>query len=300
MTRQGQQRCGYVAILGRPNVGKSTLLNRLLGQKLGIVSRRPQTTRHQLLGVATEGDTQILLVDTPGLRSHAPGGLGRYMNKSARSALQDIDLALFVVDRGSWTEDDQLVARLIQRAGAKCILAVNKIDRLASKARLLPLLAALQARCPEAELVPVSAAKGDNLDRLLALVKAAMPPAPFHFAEDQLTDRSLRFLAAEIIREKIMRQMGDELPYAVAIQIERFEEDADSTRIDATIYVEKESQKRMLIGSQGARIKRLGTDARQELARALETQVALRAWVKVRSGWSDDERALASLGYAGA
>ena len=289
--------CGYVAILGRPNVGKSTLLNHLLGQKLSITSRRPQTTRHQLLGVVTEGSTQLLLVDTPGLHGKAPKAINRYMNKSARSALRDVDLALFLVDRDKWTPDDELVASLIAKAGVKCLLAVNKIDRLESKAELLPLLQGLQAKMPGADLVPISALSGDNLDRLKALIKAALPPAPFYFAEDQITDRSQRFLAAEIIREKVMRQLGDELPYAATIQIERYEESAEAVRIAATVFVEKEGQKRILIGRQGARIKRIGADARRDLARALDAPVHLSTWVKIKSGWSDSARALKSLGY---
>lgn len=290
-------RCGYVAILGRPNVGKSTLLNHLLGQKISITSRKPQTTRHKLLGISTQGDTQILFVDTPGLHSHEPRAINKYMNRSARSALRDVDVLLFLVDRDQWQEDDDLVAGLVETSAAACIVVVNKIDRLADRQALLPLLEKLQARFADAEVIPVSAVKGENLDSLRQLITARLPASPFYFDAGQVTDRSVRFLAAEIIREKLMRQLGDELPYAVTIQIDRFEAEEQLTRIDATIFVEKEGQKKIIIGRKGARIKQVGTDARRDLEKALEAKVMLNTWVKVRAGWSDDDRAIKSLGY---
>ncbi|MGI9322607.1 MAG: GTPase Era, partial [Pseudomonadales bacterium] len=238
-----------------------------------------------------------LFVDTPGLHSHEPRAINKYMNRSARSAIQDVDVILFMVDRDRWQPDDELVAGLVASSPAACILAVNKIDRLPDKQALLPLLAERQASFPSAAVVPVSAETGDNLDTLRRLIAERLPASPFYFDESQVTDRSVRFLAAEIIREKLMRQLGDELPYALTIQIERFEEAEQVTHIDATIFVEKEGQKQILIGRKGERIKQVGTDARRDLEKTLGTKVMLTSWVKVKSGWSDDERAIQSLGY---
>ncbi len=290
-------RCGYVAILGRPNVGKSTLLNRILGQKVSITSRKPQTTRHNLLGIFTEADTQVLFVDTPGLHSDEPRAINRYMNKSARSALRDVDVILFMVDKDKWTDDDDMVLSLVQSSPAAKVVAVNKIDQVSDKQRLLPAIARLNEALGDADVVPVSAEKGENLDTLMQVITANLPESPFYFDEDQVTDRSVRFLAAEIIREKLMRQLGDELPYAVTIQIERFENKNGITHIDATIYVEKDGQKRIIIGKNGSRIKRVGIDARKDIEETLQGKVMLNTWVKVKASWSDDDRALKSLGY---
>ena len=290
-------RCGYVAILGRPNVGKSTLLNALLGQKVSITSRKPQTTRHKLLGIKTDGNTQILFVDTPGIHKTQPRAINRYMNKSARSAIRDVDILMVMVDRYKWMEDDDLVAGLVRHAPARKIVVVNKVDLIEDKSRLLPILKDLQERFPDAEIVPVSADKKQNLDVLEEIIRKMLPASPFYFDEDQITDKSERFLISEIIREKLMRQLGDELPYALTIQIERFEDKGKTTHIDATIYVEKEGQKRILIGSKGEKLKRIGSDARRDMEEILQTKVMLNTWVKVKSSWSDDERALKSLGY---
>lgn len=292
-----RQHCGFVAIAGRPNVGKSTLLNRLLGQKLSITSKKPQTTRHQLLGIRTRGNAQVLYVDTPGIHGKQARAINRYMNRSAQAVLRDVDLILLVVDRTEWNRDDELVAEMLGSMGASVIVVVNKIDAVKDKRKLLPQLERLQAMFPKAEIIPVSAQSGDNVDRLEALVAERLPEGPFLFPAEQVTDRSERFLVSEIIREKMMRQLGDELPYALTLQIDRFEDGDDISYIDATAFVERDGQKIILIGKQGERIKRIGTDARNDIEKLLGRKVMLRLWVKVRAGWSDDERALKSLGY---
>jgi len=290
-------RCGYVAIVGRPNVGKSTLLNRLLSEKISITSRKPQTTRHQLLGIRTTGDTQALYVDTPGMHANTPRAINRYMNRAARMVLADVDAVVMVVDRTEWTADDDLVAGAMARARAPVFIAINKVDLLRDKSLLLPHLQHLQARFPEAELVPVSAEKGDNVDALSNLIDGVLPEGRFLFPEDQITDRSERFLVAEVVREKTMRLLGDEVPYALTIQVDRFEDREDMIHIDATAFVEREGQKAILIGKGGERIKRIGSEARQDIEKLVGRKVMLRLWVKVRSGWSDDDRALKTLGY---
>lgn len=302
------QRCGYVAILGRPNVGKSTLLNKMLGQKVAITSRKPQTTRHQLLGIKTTETAQIMYVDTPGIHGDEPKAINRYMNRSARSVIRDVDAIIFVVDRTDWRSDDQLVSELIsgkasatgkssQTKNLKVIVAVNKIDLLDKKQALLPQLAKIQGLMPEAEIVPVSATTGENLDKLESLVEEELPVGPYYFPHDQITDRSERFLVAEIVREKLMRLLGDELPYALTIQIERFVKKGKTTHIDATIFVERQGQKAILIGREGDRLKRVGSDARADMEKMLGSKVMLTTWVKVKTGWSNDDRALKSLGY---
>lgn len=297
MTMAANKRCGYVAILGRPNVGKSTLLNMMLGQKVSITSRKPQTTRHRLLGIKTTASSQVLYVDTPGIHGNERRALNRYMNRSARGAIRDVDAIIFVVDRSVWNSDDQLVADSIGEPRVKLIVAVNKIDLIKNKHKLLPQLSKIQELVPRAEIVPVSATTGENVDRLESLVETALPQSPYYFPDDQITDRSERFLVAEIIREKLMRQLGDEIPYALTIQIERFARKKKTTHIDATIFVEREGQKAILIGSKGEKLKRIGSDARSDIERLLETKVMLTTWVKVKAGWSNDDRALKSLGY---
>lgn len=301
------RRCGYVAIVGRPNVGKSTLLNMMLGQKVSITSRKPQTTRHQLLGIKTTASAQIMYVDTPGIHGHEPRAINRYMNRSARSVIRDVDTIIFVVDRTEWRSDDQLVSELISGTAAsgkaqafdrqKIIVAVNKIDLLSNKQLLLPQLSRIQDLMPEADIVPISATTKENIEKLEYLVEETLPRGPFYFPENQITDRSERFLVSEIIREKLMRLLGDELPYALTIQIERFVKKGKITHIDATIFVEREGQKVILIGRDGDKLKRVGSDARAEIENMLEAKVMLTTWVKVKSGWSNDDRALKSLGY---
>nr|WP_026004038.1 GTPase Era [Pseudomonas luteola] len=291
-------RCGYVAIVGRPNVGKSTLLNHILGQKLAITSRKPQTTRHTLLGIKTEGDVQAVYVDTPGIHKENQKALNRYMNKIASAALKDVDVVIFVVDRMRWTEEDAFVLERVRHVKCPVIVAVNKTDRMEDKVELLPQLKWLSEQLPEAEVIPISAQNGVNLDSLEKLVADRLPEGDHFFPEDQLTDRSSRFLAAELVREKIMRQLGAELPYQVTVEIEEFKQQGNVLHIHALILVERDGQKKILIGNAGERIKRIGQDARKDMETLFDSKVMLNLWVKVKSGWSDDERALRSLGYA--
>ncbi|SFB33991.1 GTPase Era [Azotobacter beijerinckii] len=297
MTEASSPRCGYVAIVGRPNVGKSTLLNHVLGQKLAITSRKPQTTRHNMLGIKTEGNVQAIYVDTPGLHKQNDKALNRYMNKTASAALKDVDVVVFVVDRTRWTEEDQLVLERVQYVQGPVLIAVNKADRLEDKSELLPHLEWLAQQLPNAEVVPISALHGQNLDTLERLVAERLPEGEHFFPEDQITDRSSRFLAAELVREKIMRQLGAELPYQVTVEIEDFKQEGRILHIHALILVEREGQKKIIIGEKGERIKRIGQDARQDMEVLFDSKVMLNLWVKVKGGWSDDERALHSLGY---
>jgi GTP-binding protein Era len=291
------KRCGYVAIVGRPNVGKSTLLNHILGQKISITSRKPQTTRHQVLGIKTQDQHQIIFVDTPGLHKDAGKAINRYMNRAASSAIKDVDLVVFVVDRTAWTEEDAMVLEQIQRAGLPTMLVVNKVDLLADKAELLPHLQVLADKGDFAAILPVSALHKHNVAELEAEILKLLPESKHFFPEDQITDRSQRFLAAEIVREKIMRQLGDELPYAITVEIEEFAQEGAVLHISAVIFVERKGQKKILIGDKGSRLRSIGTDARRDMELLFDSKVMLRLWVKVKSGWSDDERALRSLGY---
>lgn len=291
------RRCGYVALVGRPNVGKSTLLNHLIGQKLSITSRKPQTTRHQVLGIKSTDSAQLLFVDTPGMHGGESKALNRFMNRAATGALVGVDVVVMVVDRSEWNDDDQRVLERCQQSGAPVILAVNKVDKVDDKNTLLPLLASLGERGEFAAMVPLSALRGHNLETLEEEITQRLPAGPFFFDEDEITDRSMRFLAAEIVREKIMRQLGDELPYATTVEIEDFTEDRGVVHIAALILVERNGQKRILIGHGGSRLRSIGTEARQDLERMLEQKVMLKLWVKVKAGWADDERALRSLGY---
>ncbi len=298
MTESRSTRCGYVAIVGRPNVGKSTLLNYLLGQKLSITSRKPQTTRHQVLGIKTEGPTQIIFVDTPGLHAQEPRAINRFMNRAAKSAISDVDLIVFVVDRTAWTAEDDMVLEQVERSGLPTILAVNKVDLLDDKQALLPHLEALAGKMDFHAILPVSALRRHNIDELEARIVELLPESVHLFPEDQITDRSQRFVAAEIVREKIMRQLGDELPYAMTVEIEDFAMEEGILHISAVIFVERNGQKKILIGEKGTRLRSIGTDARKDMESLFDCKVMLRLWVKVKSGWSDDERALRSLGYS--
>lgn len=292
------QRCGYVAIVGRPNVGKSTLMNEILGQKLSITSRKPQTTRHQIVGIKTEGDVQTIYVDTPGLHKDQDKAINRYMNKAASSALRDVDVVVFMIDRTAWTEEDQHVFEKVQ--GAKCpvILAINKVDQLDDKDSLLPHLAELSQKMAFLEIIPISAQQGTNVDRMEAAINEQLPQSIHFYPEDQVTDRSSRFLAAELVREKLMRNLGDEIPYGTTVEIEEFKRNEKGILIiSALILVEREGQKRIVIGDKGAKIKGIGRDARMDMEKMFDSKVMLNLWVKVRSNWSDDERALRSLGY---
>jgi len=297
MAGDGLRRCGYVAIVGRPNVGKSTLLNYLLGQKISITSRKPQTTRHQVLGIKTQDNHQIIFVDTPGLHLNAGKAINRYMNRAASAAIRDVDVVVFVVDRTAWTEEDAAVLQQITQAARPTLLVLNKVDLLADKEELLPHLQLLAQKADFAAILPVSALRRHNVDALEARILEFLPTADYFFPEDQITDRSQRFLAAEIVREKIMRQLGDELPYAITVEIEQFAQEDEILHISAVIFVERKGQKKILIGDKGARLRSIGSEARRDMESMFDSKVMLRLWVKVKSGWSDDERALRSLGY---
>lgn len=290
-------RCGYVSIVGRPNVGKSTLLNHILGQKLAITSRKPQTTRHRMLGIVSRDKVQAIYVDTPGIHGEERKAINRYMNKAATSALKDVDVVLFVVDGLKWSPDDELVLSKLQKVNVPVLLVINKVDTVEDKAALLPHIEQLSQRLPFVEVVPVSALKGHNLDKLHEAVGQRLPFSPPFYDEDQITDRSQRFLAAELVREKIMRQLGEELPYEITVEIEEFKKEGKLLRISACILVERDGQKKIVIGDGGQRLKLIGTEARLDMVKLFESKIMLSLWVKVKGGWSDDERALKSLGY---
>lgn len=291
------RRCGTVTIAGRPNVGKSTLLNRLLGQKLAITSHKAQTTRHAILGVKTRPEGQILFTDTPGIHRRGGDALNRYLNRAARAAVGDTDLALFVVEALRWTEEDALALEAVAAAGVPTMAVVNKVDSVADKGTLLPYLQALGARHAFLEIFPVSAARGDGLEALERAIVAALPQGELQFPEDQITDRSERFFAAELLREQLVQRYGDELPYRTAVEIERFLDEGGRYRINALVWVERPGQKAILIGRQGEAMKAAATQARLEMQKLFGCPVHLEVWVKVKKSWSSDESALASLGY---
>ena len=291
-------RSGYVAIIGRPNVGKSTLINRVLGQKLCITSRRPQTTRHRILGIKTDDDSQLIYVDTPGLHIDDKKAMNRYMNRAAAASIDDVDVILFVVDGMNWTdEDEKVLERLKVSAKAPVILVINKMDKLADKEVMLPHIQKLSAQFDYANVFPISARKGMNLDELEKQIKQLVPEGDLIFPEDQITDRSSRFLAAELVREQLFRHLGQELPYSITVEIEQFDDEKDLYRIGAVIYVERDGQKAIVIGKKGDLLKSVGKDARIEMQSLFGHKVFLRLWVKVREGWGDNERMLKNLGY---
>lgn len=290
-------RCGHVAIIGRPNVGKSTLLNRLLGQKLAITSHKAQTTRHSILGVNTLPGGQILYVDTPGIHRRGAGALNRYLNRVARATITDVDLVLFVVEALRFNREDELALAAIAAANRPVIAAVNKVDLIADKPQLLPYLAQLSARHAFLAIVPVSAARGEQTEVLEQRLLATLPEAPNLFPPDQLTDRSERFLAAELLREQLTQRYGDELPYRSAVEIESFVDEGGRYRIHALIWVERDSQKAILIGHRGSAMKAAATQARHEMQKLFGCPVHLEVWVKVKQSWSSDDAALARLGY---
>ncbi len=291
------QRCGYVAIVGRPNVGKSTLLNHILGMKLSITSRKPQTTRHQILGVKTTDNIQTIYVDTPGIHQRRGTAINKYMNRAATSVLNDVDVILFVVQAKNWTEEDRAIVEKFKTVSCPVVLVINKIDKLASKKELLPLIDELSVHYDFSEIIPVSALSGINVETLEQKLAPLIPEGEHVYPDDQVTDRSMRFLASEIIREKLIRELGQELPYTSTVSIDKYEEDEDIVHIHATIYVESAGQKAIIIGKKGSRLKSIGTKAREDISKMIETKVYLNLWVKVREGWSNDERALRGLGY---
>lgn len=302
-------KAGYVAIVGRPNVGKSTLMNHLLGQKLSITSRKPQTTRHRIHGILSTNEMQAVFVDTPGIHRNEVRAINERMNKAAVSALVDVDLVLFVVDSDQWRDDDLLTLQKLGETNLTVVLVINKADTLKDKGTLLPLIETFSDSFDFADIVPVSALKSQNLDRLEEVIASHLPKASPIYDTEQITDRSERFLASEIIREKIMRSAGDEVPYDLTVQIDEFKDEPAHTDpktgrprkactfIDATIYVERNGQKAIVIGDKGQRIKQVGMDARKDMEQLFDKKIMLTLWVKVKRGWSDDERALTSLGY---
>ncbi|MDI9330219.1 MAG: GTPase Era [Alphaproteobacteria bacterium] len=295
------QRCGLVAIVGRPNVGKSTLLNALVGQKISITSRKAQTTRHRITGIRTEADTQFIFVDTPGFQTRHTNALNRSLNKTVLGAVSDVDLVLFVVEAGHFTMADAKVLSLLHPS-TPVLLVANKLDAVHRRAELAPWLRDMQQRHPFTEFVPMSAKNPKDIARLLEICRQHLPEQTWWYGPDELTDRSEKFLASEIVREKLFRLTGDELPYTSTVVIEQFEEEPGRTanrmvRIAATIVVERDGHKAMVIGEQGEKLKRIGTEARTELEKLLNAKVFLQLWVKVRSGWADDEARVRSFGY---
>lgn len=291
------KRCGYIAIVGRPNVGKSTLLNHLIQQKISITSRKPQTTRFNVTGVKTKQDVQMIFVDTPGMHKLESKAINRYMNRVANSAVAGVDIVVFVVDRVAWTEEDELVLEKLKSLAENTLVVVNKVDKVLNKAILVPHVARLQQELSPAAIIPISALKNINLDVLEEEIVKRLPLGQHLYPEDQITDKSSRFMASELIREKIMRQLGAELPYQIAVEIEEFKLENNIIHISAVILAEREGQKRILIGEKGSRLKSIGTAAREDMEVMFDTKVMLKLWVKIKSGWSDDERALQSLGY---
>ncbi len=290
-------RSGVIAIVGRPNVGKSTLMNRILGEKLSITSRKPQTTRHRLLGIKTTGSAQFVYVDTPGIHSNAETAMNRYLNRAATGSMEDVDVVVFVIDGEKWSEEDEAVLELLKGQRAPVVAVVNKVDQIGNKEALLPLIESLSDRFPFSAIVPLSALKGKGIAQLEETLESLLPEGGHFYDEDQITDRSERFLVAERIREKLTRQLGQELPYALTVEIEQFKEEGNLTEIAAVIWVEREGQKGIVIGKKGARLRSVGKEAREELEQLLGRKIFLQLWVKVRAGWSDDDRALQSLGY---
>lgn len=295
--KDNKYRCGYVAIIGRPNVGKSTLLNNILGLKLSITSRKPQTTRHQILGVKTVDEGQFIYVDTPGIHGGGKKAINRYMNRAATSVIHDVDVILFLVQSLKWTEEDQMVLDKLGQAEAPIVLVVNKTDKIEDKNQLLPFLEEMNKKHAFNNIIPISAKKGSNVEALEKIILQLLPENQPLFDEEQYTDRSVRFLAAEIIREKLIRELGKELPYQTTVEIEKYTEKEKLTEIHALILVETKGQKKIIIGNKGARLKSIGTKARIDMEKLIDQKVFLQIWVKVKAGWSDSESALRSLGY---
>jgi GTP-binding protein Era len=296
--RSAARHSGFVALAGRPNVGKSTLVNALVERKVSIVTAKPQTTRHRILGIVNRPDAQIVLVDTPGLHTNARRALNRLMNRTAAQAIAEADLNLFLVEGTRWLPDDQAALDRIQRVGRPIIAVVNKVDKVKPREKLLPFLAELGKRAPFVDIVPVSALRRTNLDRLVKVISAHLPEGPPLYPAEQVTDRSERFLAAEIVREKLTLALSDELPYGLSVEVEAYEVTPDGrVSIAAVIWVERKGQKAIVIGEKGERLKSIGRAARLELKRMLGVPVYLELWVKIKENWADDERALRSLGY---
>lgn len=293
-----KSRCGYVAIIGRPNVGKSTLLNYILGQKISITSHKPQTTRYQILGIKTEGKVQTIYVDTPGLHRTIKGAINRYMNRVAQQALSDVDVIGFVVEALRWTEEEDWILKKLQHTTKPVILIINKVDRIPQKETLLPWLEEISKKRKFTAVIPLSAKNGSNVDSLQKVISKLLPVSPHFFPDDQITDRNDRFLAAEIIREKLTRYLHQEIPYALTVEIEQFKQVDKILHIAAVIWLEKDGQKAIVIGKKGENLKIIGQRSRLELERLFGQKIFLKLWTKVKENWSDDLKALKSLGYS--
>jgi len=290
-------KCGYISIVGRPNVGKSTLLNRILGQKISITSRKPQTTRHNILGIKTTDDSQMIYVDTPGMHINVKNAMNQYMNRSANQTLHDVDVILFLVEGTKWTKEDEAVLRKLEHSSTPVILVINKTDVVTDKASMLPHLKELDEKMKFAHVIAISAKTGKEVNSLENITRTYLQESEQFYPEDQITDRSSRFLASEIIREKLMRKLGQELPYAITVEIEQFKEEGGLYDISAAIWVERKGQKAIIIGKKGENLKIIGSQAREDMEKLFDHKVFLQLWVKVKEGWSDDIRALRSLGY---
>ncbi len=289
--------CGYVALIGRPNVGKSTLMNHLLKQKISITSRKPQTTRHRIVGINTSEAGQIIYLDTPGMHQGGQKALNRYLNRAADTALLGVDVVVWLIDALVWQDFDDVILKKLEQVNVPVILAVNKVDKIKDKEAILAFFEQAQQRFPFKELLPVSALKGTNLEQLENVVLRLLPESDLIYPEDQVTDRPERFLCAEIVREKLTRRLGNELPYSLTVEVERYEELPNVTKIYIVIWVERTSQKSIVIGTEGEMLKKIGTDARQDIEKLIGNKVFLKLWVKVKKGWADNERALLSLGF---
>ena len=289
--------CGYVALIGRPNVGKSTLMNHLLGQKISITSRKPQTTRHRILGIKTTEQGQAIFVDTPGMHDGEQRALNRYLNRTADTSLLGVDMVVWLIDGLEWQDYDDVIIRKLERAGRPVILAINKVDRIKDKDAALPFIETARQRYPFKHIVPISALKKNNLEQLENEIFSLLPESDLIYPEDQVTDRPERFMAAEIVREKLIRRLGQELPHTLTVEIERYQETEKITKIYAVVWVERNTQKNIVIGKQGGMLKNVGTDARKDIENLIGNKVYLQLWVKVKKGWANNERALQSLGF---
>ncbi len=289
-------RCGYVALIGKPNTGKSTLMNALIGEKLSITAHRPQTTRHQILGIKTTDHYQCIFVDTPGIHQDQKKAINRYMNRAATSMLDDVDLICVLLEVRDFNQDDEQILQMVKNHD-KVVLVLNKIDQI-NKNEMLPLMQKLGELMPGVDIIPVSALKQDNLEQLMGNIEQYLPAGIPHFPDDQLTDKPMRFIVAEIVREKLFRMLTQELPYSITVNVEHYKTEADLVKISASIWVERKSQKGIVIGKGGKQLKKIGSEARGDIERLVDNKVFLQLWVKVREDWSDDERSLAAFGYS--
>ncbi len=297
MSNSEQTRCGFIAIVGRPNVGKSTLLNAILHKKVSITSHKPQTTRHRLLGIKTEGQDQMVFVDTPGLQQKTANELNKFMNKAALTSLSDIDVVLFIVEASGWRKRDDWVLECLQRINAPIVLGINKVDMLPNKEQLLPFIKQCAAKYEFAKIIPFSARDQDGVAELVATLKQDLPLSPWFFPPEQTVDREEQFIVSEIIREKLMRYLNEELPYALTVTLEQYKKEPGLVTINALIWVDKDSQKAIVIGKGGKMLKKIATLARESIETYLREKVFLEVWVKVKKGWMDDEKLLRQLGY---